>query len=524
MARGGLVAIIALALTASATMWLHVSYGQARPDRNAQKKKGQSKVSTALQLTIAAGRPEALIGESIPITVTARNTSAAPAATPDPDETFAFSVVLRPAKDPASGYTLSKAGAQASRYVDEPPPALAIPTVPLAPGDSRTYRTDLADMAVQPLPAGEYTIAAALEIGEQYFESPGTPLTIAPPRVRALAGEFTGRGLNQVMVHETASGAGAVYQREGRADLPADGPWHRRADGPEGKTRTGVAAAVVLHRPDGVYWYGWLAGDEFSAGVAQGGTVFKTLGPQPLGLTDVQLHRAGWQHSPNEATFAAMGKDKSGKVSLAMIEMHAKGNAVVRAVDLGVPDAPRHWAAQFDPKGNRLIIAGVSERAGSSRIWSRGVDRKTGAAADLTPIAAVNGKAAGLAVAPLARGGDPQLNVLFGPTGEKNDMQLVRFPLAGGAPGGQWTFTAPRDAAGHTPSEWGIGDGVRGDPRVLAFLNGKICICNARDGSWGELAAGAPRSDWMRILENSSGKLFAIWVDTAAGVQYRPLP
>jgi len=116
-------------------------------------------------------------------------------------------------------------------------------------------------------------------------------------------------------------------------------------------------------------------------------------------------------------------------------------------------------------------------------------------------------------------------DILLGPSGNDAGMTFLRLFLTGGPPRGVWTFNAPRDPEGKIQaSDWTIAPRPLAVPVVLVKFGDKIMARRLDESSsWVTVATETSGAKNLRLEVIGTGALWAIWIDPAIGIQYRPV-
>ncbi len=483
----------------------------------------------AFQVTIAPQNPEAIVGESLNVAVTLKNLQEGPVEVVSADTGADTEFLLEPVGAGQEPRVLSSLLARAKRS-DDPLPQLPVAMTKLGPGEEVVYREDLSFYAVEPLKPGRYRLSVSCPAGGERHRSPAVPIAIVPPRVQALA-LAPGAGLRRlgmVFAHDNGDKSLAIFQRESAPNKPADGISYRRATLKPPAVVSGVATSMDFGVQWEGRWYAWLHDGRLSAGVAQGHVVFTQLEPVALGLTAPTLHGAGWQSTVETATFVALGANAKGRPTLAAATFEAKGTAAVKASLLAAPAVPTLWAAarhmKADPPRYTIVWAAPwKEATRVQRQYPRFVEADT--EPDALTLLETPGPVRALALAPVADAGVDTVDALVGGSAQDRRLTLYRLPIDGGEPKGKWTFAAPAERTGETPTAYTLLRAPVADPPVLAKLGATVLLCRvASGGGWVPLAENAPRADHLRLETIKDGSIWAIWADPDLGIQYKRLP
>jgi len=482
---------------------------------------------SAVLLTIAPVHPEVIVGESLNVKVTLENTGTEPVEVHSPESPSELEFILRTEEQGREPRMLSEREAMSLRN-PESVPELPTTMATLAPKATLDYTEDLAGLAIPPLEAGRYQVSVAYRLAGERVESPGEPISIVVPQVRALAAAPgpTRGNLSLVFVHAAADKTQAVFHHESAPGAPADGTAYRRATVAPPASVTAAATTVELYRNQGVRWVAWLQDGALAAAVAQLHTLFVSVKPVDLGLKSPELQPVGWQTSDNTAVFAALGTGEGNRVAMAIVSFDARdgGKGRVTTVPLAAAARPTWWAAQYQVENEKarlhVVCAAVAE--GKMQVQRQTVSLDTGEAEAPVLLTERAEMVAALALSPLA--GEPAaVDALFGPVGDEGKLTLLRLPLDGGKPLGEWTSTAPEGPDKARPSAWAMALALLPDPVVLAKHGNKLLARRAAGGDWAPLADQAARAVHLQLAVLADGVVWAVWADPRTGIHFRAL-
>jgi hypothetical protein len=475
---------------------------------------------SALKLSVAPESPEVLVGASLFVRVTLANGGQTAAEVPDTLSPSEFEFTLKP----VDGGVARKLSARLARFTRNPDPRPATPrrVKSLAPGAQIEYVENLTNYAVPPLQPGRYRLTVTMAGGGRLQSAP-VPLAIVAPRVSSLAVVTADNTETFALTFAHAAAGGAVdfYQQENRANRPDDGVAYRRFGSAPPLAVGGVAVAVDLAQSRRGRWFGWVQGEAVGGGVGQDQATFARHEPVPLGLKSATLQSVGWQPAIETGRFAVVGTDAQKRVAFALATFQVRGGGAVKAVPLAAEGLPVKWAARYRPgDAERYDVVTATVGGQKTRVTRQTVAPEKGTAEPPVVLVERDAPPAALALAPVAADSPGVVDVLFGPAGENGQMTLLRLPLEGGAPQGEWKFVAPMEENKQRPTEWAIPATPLDNPLVLAKLGNKLLMRRAAGGGWRTLAEGAAEAAHLR-LEVVGDQTWAVWADAASGLNYK---
>jgi hypothetical protein len=402
-------------------------------------------------------------------------------------------------------------------------------TTPLPPGGVIEYAEDVAKYALPPVPVGRYGLSVAYTVAGRRIESAQSEVSVVPPQVNHLAtvsGPSEGT-LALVLSHTKAGGEMAVFQRESRARSPDDGVAYQRLDVKPPAALGGVSVAIELDRNRRVRWFGWQEADAIGAEVAQDATSFVRVAPVPVGLRPAMLYPVGWQASAESATFVVLGQDTQDHVALGVATFRAEGGASLKTCPLALETLPGRWMVQRrgEDVRPRFDVVIAEEADGTVRLVRQTVKPDAQEAGSPTVLITRPGPLAALSLHPIREEGTGTVDALFGPAGEPAAMTFLRLPLEGGDPVATWTFTVSGEGEPkRNPGAWTLAPQPLAGPAVVVKAEGQLlCRRVAGAANWSVLAEHAAQAEHLR-LEVIGGRVWAIWVDPAQGIQYKMIP
>ena len=488
----------------------------------------QENTMTTLQMILSTPGAEWLAAAPFPVSLTLKNTGAAPGRVPSRDSPRPFEFVLHSADGQSVVRILSARAAARAGRPDAPKPPLALEE--LAPGASAEYPIDLATFANPPVEIGRYLLSVRLDLSGQRLETSPGPLNVVPPRISRLAvvvGPSQDR-LAMAYTHLAMGPVTKVFQYESRPGQPQLGLACERIQFKGMDAVAGVAVATEFNRNQGIRWYAWLHDGAGGGGVAQYTSSFRQIAAGALGLADVALHPAGWQTDNESAVFAALGRDEAGAVSLALVTLSVQSETPsIEKIRLANVRPPVVWSVRCrgaEPPGvfDVFTVDGGTDRI---RVTQQAVSKGSGAASTPRVLAERDGPLAAFGCAAVGAQGSGAIDLLTGPHGERSEMAFARLPLDGTSAPVEWTFSACESPESRrVPSMWAIAPHPLPDPPVLALLGDRLVVRrSASAAGWTTLADNARGVRQLR-LEVVAGRVWAIWADPDRGLQYRPVP
>jgi hypothetical protein len=520
--RGGLLATMA-ALALATTSFAKTRAGSQVETGHTEKERSNMKT---LDLTIKLKRDKVITGESLPIEVTLENRSPSPVEVPDPRVESKFLYTLRSQSDPAVVHHLSAAQAHADRYL-EPKRSRGLPGLQLAPGAKQVYNEDLAQYEVTPIHPGAYALVVGYNGVGGLAECAAVPISIAPPRpsrMVTLAGA-TEKRIAVVFAQPSDAKHASVYQIENAAGRPGDGAAYPRKEGVGIAELRGLAVAIDLASSQGRRWLAWLEGGVLGAGVGNGRYISRLVEPVAHGLHGASLGPVGWQLSDDDALFIVLGAEAGGKGILAAATFHLTAPGVVKTIPVAGPANPEAWAAQYHVSGSDAQIELVmATRTGHmAKITRQTIALGSGKAGAPATLVERPSALTAMAMAPVGLGGNPVVDVLFGPDPKTSYMSLVRLPLAGGAAGTTWDFSPPKNTGGKRPTAWAI-PRTPLEPRMAATHVGDKIYVRRAGGDWAVVVDGVPHVEHLALEALREGGVVAVWSDPAFGIRYQAVP
>jgi hypothetical protein len=481
-----------------------------------------------LELAIVPEHSEVLSGESLPVDVTLTNAGPDRAEVRSPDEQSAFQYLLKPREEGGREYLLSVEDWLTSSW-ENPPKPRKLKTREVGPGESLSYKEEIAEYAGEPLLPGSYRLTVLYEHEGGQFVSPEVPLSIVVPRptptgLVAAPGPSEGR-LGLVVAHRVAEGGVVLYQRESDSGRPATGVLYRRREWAEASALGGIASAVELTENRGIRWFAWIEGGALGAGYAEGESLFGTLGPKPLELESPSIHPIGWQITLEDTVFVALGTQSDGPVQIASVTFEAGKDGTVETASLDAAGPPQLWAAQYRPGSDPAAFDVVWTEAGEDGARVRRQTLRPGTRKREEPalLGRRDAPVAALSLDPVAGPEPSVVDVLLGPAGKEAQMTLLRIPLAGGEPVGEWTFPAPRGPEGELPSAWRLPDRTFPRQMALAWSTGRLVAGRVEgEGTWTTVADPAPEEGHL-ALASIRGVLYGVWADPETGIHVREI-
>jgi hypothetical protein len=479
------------------------------------------------RLSIAPQRDQVLAGGCLHVVVTLTHEGPLALQAPADDEARALTYVLEPVADPSRSIVLSQERADGLRS-DATGATRALRIDPLPGGMSRTYVADLAGLAVEPVAPGRYLLFAMMDLDGGFVATSKLLVTVVAPRVSDLAvaaGPVMGV-LALAAALPRGAGTTTVLQRDSAIGAAGDGILYERAELAATATEVRVAVAVELYANFRVRWMAWMVRGELFAVLAEGSTVFHRTGPIALGLAAPMLHPIGWQPADNEASFAALGADAAGVVTVAIVTCSPFSEPRVRSFPLAAAAMPGRWAARrgADDSGDLVDVVTVHADDGVTRVLCQRVrldpaDGSPARVGETVPVlvAMALEPLVAMALAPVAGVHEGVVDLLFGPVGPERRMRLLRCPLYGSTAPVAWTVTVAADSV---PSAWSLAAAACDTPVVLARLGSDISAWHAATHpGWSRVASGAGDVDHLHLVA-LGGVHWAIWADPVEGLQY----
>jgi hypothetical protein len=464
-----------------------------------------------LELELTVPTTPVLSGEDFTVVITARNAGDAPVTAPPEGAEEDFAVVLTPA-DGGEPVSLSSGGlAQGLHPTDQFAPVGA-PTGALAPGESRRYTLRPARYAIEPLPAGVYTVAVTLEGTEPGPVSPPRELVVEEARPVALNVMVPpGRsGSHVAFVHAGPDGTGRLYQGLAPEENPAVAAAAKVAD-------VGPARMIAQARPDegrvaGVAWVAWLdPAGRLGAALSYREFLAGAVEPVDLGLTEAQLQEVGWQEVETDAraSFAVLGRKTDGvQLGLARLDADAGWGATVSLEPLDLPALPAAWRLTRWRDGGWALVTVVSGADGS-RARLHVLPKEGGGVSEVRDLGGSTMPLAAMSV-PYAVGVGDTIDFLFGPVlREGYRMELVRVPLDGTEASHRVVDVPQLD--GRPPEDWTMLDGAPAVSVLAARLGGRLLgLTVGAESTGGILAEGLVDVEDLRVI-SAAGAAWAVW-------------
>jgi hypothetical protein len=483
---------------------------------------------TTLKIAVIPIVSEIIIGESLKVDVELSNSGSSTVNVHSPESPSEFEYILRPDNGKAV-MVLSARRARLAR-TREPVP-LPTSMVPLKPGSAIKYRSDLADFAVDGMPAGNYRLAVAYRIGEEYLESSPVPLAVVEPNISKMAlvlGSSQQR-LAAVFSHIAATGVNVLFQRESAPKAPWDAVSFRRAEIKAPPIDVGgVASAVEINRNEGARWFAWLEKQSLGAGVGNGSSLYALIDAVPTGLVSLSLQEAGWQPEANDARFALVGSDSKGKTVFTLATFSARTKrGEMKTVPLSIQKLPLRWCARSKMKGVEKAhydVITATQTGEEVRLIQQTIIPDSDVANQPIDLTKREEPLAAMAMYPVAVEQPGVADVLFGPSGKSSQMTFLRLPLDGAKAVIEYKFSISPDSTGKTFSHWTLCPRPLQRPLVVAKLGDRIIGRRLEEGASVFTIADDSAGAEHLHLEAVGEDLWAIWADPKKGIQYRQVP
>jgi hypothetical protein len=495
-----------------------VMNGQGLPGTSRQQ---GGKALKDIEIGLYLPSREWITGTSFQVTVKLKNQGPASFDAPAAYAPGPFEFSFHPA-DPTQPVQVISAR-KAARSIDPDSAPFPDPTEPLAAGAAAEYPQNLAEQAIPPIPAGEYTIAVNL-VGNREKQSFPQPVKVAAPQVRLLNAAVgpTEQRLTLTLTHMPPQGPVQLLQRDSIPGNPIAGVIHRRRSFKDRDTLVEAAPAVELYRNRTMRWFGWLQGTSMGAGLAEAASLYVDCNPVNLPLREPRLAGVGWQTSAESAMFAALGTNEQGKVRFAWVEFNAKGEGSVKTADLSETVMPQFWAVRFHPSEKRFDVV-TAHQSSEVLLLVRQSVNLDGTVAPPVKVGMGRWSLAALAMDPLATDRPGVVDALFGPSGEKQTMMLYRCPVDGGPMLLAVTFDlGPQKVGGPAPEQWTLPAAPVPDQVVFYKWGDRLLSRRGSAQSSSVVAERAENASQLKVVVVKN-EVWGIWADAMAGLMFRRL-
>lgn len=474
------------------------------------------------KLLVSAPQPRAVVSENLKVEVTLKNESSAAVEVPRVEVVSEFEFLLKPAGNNDVQVIGARRAVQARSAGRGAP--VRVERAPLAPGASLVYRENISKYVVGGIPAGQYRLSVAWDAQGTRLVSPDISVEVTPPNVKTLAVAGAARGgLGLIFAHQENSG-NAIFQREGPAGSPLDGPAVRRINVTPPRQVVATAAAQKLDVRTSERWYAWLQDDgSLGGGLAWGDASYAAIAPTSLGLGSSSLSSLGWQFAPQSGLFVVLGLDESGRRVLALVTLRPREAAAVKRVPLGESGVPRFWSATLvgEEATAAIQLVTAEESADGTRLTLRTIRVATAAAETAKPLAEINGSILALTAKGGAGGTAGSVAVLSGPVGDPAELYLTVGALSEGQPPTESKIPCPADQDKRTPLAWAVAP-ISGSAVAMAKLRNQLLAHLGAGGAWSIVNADAAAANLFRI-ETVDDQTLAIWTDPVRGILSAPL-
>jgi len=313
-----------------------------------------------VRLTLATERLEVVSGESIEIRATLANEGTSPVSIP--------TVSLSPIeyriteRDSGDSRLLGQVDDTETLRAGRPAPDLPEAIVRLAPGETVTYRDDLALYAQARLRPGRYRVTAACVTDAGRAEAALDEIVIHPARIESLATLhcFYAQVEATAFSHDGADGAW-IFQEDTRTQELRTGVFYRRHELPPGGPVESMAVAVHAQPRLQGRWVGWTRDGAFAALAGWGDALTGLVEPMRIDLTSPRVVSPGFQDGDETCLFLVAG-ERDG------------ATWVVPCQITGAQDAsPGEPFLLCDGRPDRLLARGVDGEngiAGLDIVWS----------------------------------------------------------------------------------------------------------------------------------------------------------
>jgi hypothetical protein len=491
----------------------------------AAHKKGVTEMSK-LSLSLGIPNSELATGESLWVEVTLENTGDDPIEVPSPDSDREFIYrIQRTTPDPTPPITVSARLSRMQKTADTVPEMPKL-TAELKPKEKLVYQEDLAPYIVPGPTAGRYTITAGYEVEGGSVASEAASVTIAVPRVKALAIVTSANwgSLSAVFVHQAEDGTRVVFQRDSSPKNFSEGILHRRVNLSASAFTPAVAATMELDFNPAGRWFAWLEEKGLGAGVAQEATLFAQVPPVALAVETPRLYPVGWQPSGEQAIYLVMGQDSQGRVILNVVSVEAAGTSSVASVSLSAARMPTLWAARLvtmEPEPTFDVVWGET---GPGRTWlfKQTVTPASGKAGAVQALCEHSETLAAISLYPLKGPTADVVDLIYGPSKEAEPFNYLRLPLSGGNPILDIDIALPQNDPAIWPRAWSLASKPLEKPAALAFFDNQLMVLRMDPKpQWQVLNNNTVQAGHLRLEVLEDNLLWAIWADGQLGMQYQ---